>query len=65
MDEWGTLDKPCPNCGGVLEYWSFSADCRGNSGSSGIKCRTCKKEFTGKDLQEEVEEKERKDNGNK
>lgn len=60
MYELETLEQPCPNCGGVLEYWSFSPDCGGNPGSSGIQCRTCKKEFTGKDLEEEIKEKERK-----
>ena len=63
MYEFETLQQPCPNCGGILEYWSVSPDCGWSPGSSGIQCRTCHKEFTRKDFEEEVKENERKDNG--
>ena len=47
-DNWGTFATPCPdtNCDGVVEYWNFAADCRGNPPSSGIQCRKCKHKFT-------------------
>lgn len=62
MYELEMLEQPCPNCGGILEYYSFSADCGGSPGSSGIQCQKCKKEFTGKDLEGEIKEQERKNN---
>lgn len=65
MYEVTTLEQPCPKCGDILEYYSFSPDCRGNPGSSGIQCRKCYKEFTRKELEEEVKEQERKDDERK
>ena len=38
-DEWGTLKKGCPNCGGDLGWSYFGADCRGNPPSAGASCR--------------------------
>jgi hypothetical protein len=45
-DKWGNYKTPCPDCGGVVEYWSFDSDCRGNSGGSGIQCKQCSRSFT-------------------
>ena len=45
-DSWGDYKTPCPRCGGVVEWWFFGADCRGNGSSGGIACKKCKKSFT-------------------
>lgn len=45
-DKSGTYETPCPDCGGKVEWWYFSPDCRGNGPSSGINCNGCKKKFT-------------------
>lgn len=37
---------PCPECGGIVEHWAFSSDCRDPNGSSGIECTRCEKVFT-------------------
>jgi hypothetical protein len=42
---WGDYKTPCPNCGGIVEYWFFDSDCRGNEASGGIKCKACKRDF--------------------
>ncbi len=34
------IEDPCP-CGGVIERWEFSSDCRGNPPSSGYECSVC------------------------
>lgn len=48
-DRWGKYKTPCPKCRGVVEYWSFDSDCRGNDASGGIQCKKCKKTFTEKE----------------
>lgn len=45
-DKWEDYETPCPECGGVVHYWYFDCDCRGNPPSSGIQCKKCGKEFT-------------------
>ena len=45
-DSWGDYETPCPECGGVVEYWFFEADCRGNDSSSGIICKSCQHKFS-------------------
>jgi hypothetical protein len=44
-DSWGNYETPCPTCQGVVEYWFFDADCRGNDSSGGIACKSCKRHF--------------------
>ncbi len=46
LDASGTYPTPCPDCGGLVEWWFFDADCRGNDSSSGAECRGCRKQFS-------------------
>lgn len=49
MDNSGTYSTPCPTCGGTVEWWWYSSDCRGNPGGSGIHCTKCKRNFSRKE----------------
>jgi len=42
LDAWGTIESSCPSCGGNVEYFYFSSDCRGNPSSQGFECKSCK-----------------------
>ena len=42
---WGDYTTPCPDCGGIVHYWSFGADCRGNDADNGIACQQCNRRF--------------------
>lgn len=46
-NKWGTYKTPCPNCGGVINYWHYGADCLGNPSYGVIKCKgECQRDFT-------------------
>lgn len=45
LDSFKIIEEPCPLCGGKVESWFFSSDCRGNEPSSGLNCTTCKRAF--------------------
>lgn len=42
---WRLDKKSCP-CGGRIEHYTISGDCRGNPGIAGIECQSCRREFT-------------------
>ena len=37
-NSWGKIEEGCSNCGGIVEWFNFGADCRGNKSSSGANC---------------------------
>ena len=40
MSDWGQIKEGCPVCGGIARWYDYTADCRGNPGSSGAQCMT-------------------------